>query len=70
MNLMTCMPMVETYFDQLNTQLSDLPEPRRQDLLRELRAHVLDRLEQVATPTQDDCRNVLKAKLRVNIGWR
>jgi uncharacterized membrane protein len=61
MNLMTCMPMVETYFDQLNTQLSDLPEPRRQDLLRELRAHVLDRLEQVATPTQEDCRNVLKA---------
>ncbi|MBZ5533538.1 MAG: hypothetical protein LAO20_19075 [Acidobacteriia bacterium] len=61
MNLTTCIPMMDTYFAQLNAKLSDLPDARRQDFLRELRAHVLDRLEQVATPTQDDCRNVLQA---------
>ena len=61
MNTTNCMPMVDTYFEQLSTQLSDLPAVRRDDVLRELRAHVMDRLEQVAAPTQDDCRNVLKA---------
>jgi uncharacterized membrane protein len=61
MNTMNCMPMVDTYFEQLSNQLSDLPAVRRDDVLRELRAHVMDRLEQVAAPTQEDCRTVLKA---------
>jgi hypothetical protein len=29
--------------------------------VRELRAHVFDRLEQITVPTDDDCRTVLKA---------
>ncbi len=61
MNLTHCIPMVDTYFAQLNSKLSDLPVERRQDFLRELRAHVLDRLEQVTAPSVDDCRSVLKA---------
>ncbi|HEY1938608.1 MAG TPA: hypothetical protein VGJ33_11790 [Candidatus Angelobacter sp.] len=54
-------PMIESYFAALETQLSDLPRPRREEVLRELRAHVLDRLEQVTVPSTDDCRTVLKA---------
>jgi HAAS domain-containing protein len=41
--------------------MSDLPSADRQEFLRELRGHVLDRLEQVATPSEADCRAVLKA---------
>ena len=61
MNMTTCDPMVNSYFAQLGARLSDLPEARRQDFLLELRAHVMDRLQQVAAPNEDDCRNVLKA---------
>lgn len=35
--------------------------PGARILFRELRAHVMDRLEQVAAPSEDDCRNALKA---------
>lgn len=58
---MTSNPMIESYFDALSTQLSDLPPSNRQEVIRELRAHVFDRLEQVTVPTNDDCRTVLKA---------
>lgn len=61
MNLTACEPIMDRYFALLGSQLSDLSEARRQDFLRELRAHVMDRLEQMAAPTEIDCRNVLKA---------
>lgn len=61
MKSMTSNPMIESYFAALSTQLSDLPQPRRDEVVRELRAHVLDRLEQITVPTDDDCRTVLKA---------
>lgn len=58
---MTSNPMIESYFDALSTQLSDLPPTRRDEVVRELRAHVLDRLEQITVPTDNDCRTVLTA---------
>ena len=61
MNSMTSSPMIESYFAALATQLSDLPQPKREEVVRELRAHVFDRLEQITVPTDDDCRTVLKA---------
>src|SRR5215469_14497654 len=54
-------PMIDSYFDALSTQLADLPASRRDEVVRELRAHVLDRLEQITVPSNDDCRTVLKA---------
>jgi uncharacterized membrane protein len=53
--------MIESYFAALTTQLSDLPQLKREEVVRELRAHVFDRLEQISVPTEDDCRTVLKA---------
>jgi uncharacterized membrane protein len=53
--------MIESYFAALANQLSDLPQAKRDEVVRELRAHVFDRLEQIAVPTDDDCRTVLKA---------
>jgi uncharacterized membrane protein len=53
--------MIDDYFAQLETKLADLPAADRQDVTRELRAHVLDRLEQVTVATEADCRSVLKA---------
>src|SRR5258708_30384007 len=41
--------------------MSALPQANRQEFLRELRAHVLDRLEQVASPSEADCRALLIA---------
>jgi HAAS domain-containing protein len=58
---MTSNTMIESYFDALSTQLADLPPARREEVVRELRAHVLDRLEQITVPSNDDCRTVLKA---------
>lgn len=58
---MTSNPMIESYFAALTTQLADLPQPKREEVVRELRAHVFDRLEQISVPTDDDCRMVLKA---------
>ena len=54
-------PMVETYFGQLDSKLADLPQRDRREFLMELRAHVMDRLEQKAAISDDDCRTVLKA---------
>jgi uncharacterized membrane protein len=53
--------MIESYFAALANQLSDLPQAKRDEVVRELRAHLFDRLEQIAVPTDDDCRTVLKA---------
>lgn len=61
MNSMTSNPMIESYFAALANQLSDLPQAKRDEVVRELRAHLFDRLEQIAVPTDDDCRTVLKA---------
>jgi uncharacterized membrane protein len=61
MNMTACNPMIEDYFSQLDARMSDLPAAERKEFSRELRAHVLDRLEQAAAPTVDDCRTVLKA---------
>jgi uncharacterized membrane protein len=61
MNTTACNPMIEDYFSQLEAKMSDLPAADRQEFTRELRAHVLDRLEQAAQPTEFDCRTVLKA---------
>ncbi len=61
MNTMACKPMIEEYFSQLDTKMADLPSADREDFLRELRAHVLDRLEQGATASEADCRSVLAA---------
>lgn len=58
---MTSNPMIESYFDALSTQLSDLAQPKREEVIRELRAHVFDRLQQMTVPTDNDCRAVLKA---------
>ncbi|HVG91366.1 MAG TPA: hypothetical protein VNB54_07735 [Alphaproteobacteria bacterium] len=58
---MTSNPMIESYFDALSTQLADLPPARRVEVVRELRAHVLDRLEQITVPSDNDCRTVLTA---------
>lgn len=61
MNMAACNPMIEDYFSQLDAKMSDVPSAERREFSRELRAHVLDRLEQAAMPTEDDCRTVLKA---------
>jgi uncharacterized membrane protein len=58
---MTSNPMIESYFAALSNQLADLPQPKRDEVVRELRAHVFDRLEQITVPSDDDCRAVLKA---------
>jgi uncharacterized membrane protein len=60
-NTMNSNPMIESYFAALTTQLSDLPPAKREEVVRELQAHVFDRLEQITVPTDDDCRTVLKA---------
>jgi uncharacterized membrane protein len=61
MNITACNPMIEDYFSQLETKMSDQPPAERMEFTRELRAHVLDKLEQVAAPTEADCRSVLTA---------
>ncbi len=61
MNPMTSNPMIESYFAALANQLSDLPQAKRDEVVRELRAHLCDRLEQITVPTDDDYRAVLKA---------
>ena len=58
---MTSNPMIESYFAALSTQLSGLAQPKKDEVIRELRAHVSDRLEQIAAPTDNDCRAVLTA---------
>lgn len=61
MNTTACNPMIEDYFSELERKMADLPADDRQDFSRELRAHVLDRLEQVSIASEADCRSVLKA---------
>src|SRR5260370_33984412 len=52
MNMTSCNPMIEDYFSQLEAKMTDLPAVDRQQFTRELRAHVLDRLEQVVVYRQ------------------
>lgn len=61
MNTMARNPMIEDYFSELELKMSNLPAADRQEFLRELRAHLLDRLEQNAAPTDADYRSALKA---------
>lgn len=61
MNAVVANRMVESYFSELDSKLADLPQAPRREFLLELRAHVMDRLEQLATVSDDDCRTVLKA---------
>lgn len=61
MNTQVSNPMIDAYFSDLERKLSDMPAADRQEFTRELRAHVLDRLEQAASGTDDDCRTILKA---------
>lgn len=61
MNTTACNPMIEVYFSELERKMADLPAGDRQEFSRELRAHVLDRLEQVTVASEADCRSVLKA---------
>lgn len=56
-----CNTSVERYFSELNARMADLSAADRDEFLRELRAHVLDRLQQVAEPTDEQCRAVLAA---------
>jgi uncharacterized membrane protein len=53
--------MIELYFSELEAKIADSPKPARQEFLQELRAHVLDRLQQAAAPTEDQCRAILAA---------
>lgn len=61
MNTAVRNPMIEDYFSRLDAQMSDMPAADRQEFVRELRAHVLDRLDQVAVASDQDCRSVLQA---------
>lgn len=61
MNAAVANRMVESYFAELDSKLTDLPQAPRREFLLELRAHVMDRLGQLATVSDDDCRTVLKA---------
>jgi uncharacterized membrane protein len=61
MNTAACNPMIELYFSELEAKIADSPKPARQEFLQELRAHVLDRLQQAAAPTEDQCRAILAA---------
>jgi uncharacterized membrane protein len=59
--VMVSNPMVESYFAALETKLADLPRPKREEILRELRAHVWDRLEPISAPIASDYSAVLDA---------
>jgi uncharacterized membrane protein len=61
MNTQACNPMIEDYFAELERRMSDFPAKDRQELTRELRAHVFDRLEQQSATTEISCYSVLKA---------
>lgn len=61
MNSAVCSPLIKSYFDRLESCISDLPEAQRQDFVMELRAHVTERLEQMAAATDENCRAVLGA---------
>ncbi|HEY6351217.1 MAG TPA: hypothetical protein VI636_17575 [Candidatus Angelobacter sp.] len=56
-----CNTSIERYFSELNARMADLSAGEREEFVRELRAHVLDRLQQVAEPTDGQCQAVLAA---------
>ncbi len=51
---------VDSYFDRLSRELSDLPSPQRHELLDELRSHVEEALATTPDPSEADVRNVLE----------
>src|SRR2546428_4919455 len=51
---------VDSYFDRLNRELSDLPSAQRHELLEEIRNHVEDALATTPHPSEADIRNVLE----------
>lgn len=61
MNTTACNLLINGYFAQLEAKLSDLPKKRRDDFLLELRAHMQDRMAQIAAPGHEDCCAVLNA---------
>src|SRR5215472_5500867 len=56
-----CNPMIDDYFAELERKMSDLPAGDRQEFTRELRAHVMDRLQQQAAVSEASCYSILKA---------
>jgi len=54
-------PMIENYFSELEKKMSGCSKAEREEFIREIRAHVLDRLLQTAAPTEEGCRAVLAA---------
>ena len=62
MNMTSCNPMIEDYFSQLDARMSDLPSAERQEFSRELRAHVLDRLERAGLVVRDGSPTDLRTK--------
>jgi len=60
MNTVVCNPMIESYFIELAAKMADCSRAEREEFIRELRAHVLDRLQQTAA-TENDCRAALNA---------
>jgi uncharacterized membrane protein len=60
MNAANCSPIIERYFSELGSKMKSLPAAEREEILRELRAHVMDRLEN-AGPSEEQCQKVLVA---------
>jgi uncharacterized membrane protein len=60
MNVDTGNPIIERYFSELNSSMKAFSPAEREEFLRELRAHVLDRLPN-ADPSKEQCREVLVA---------
>jgi uncharacterized membrane protein len=53
-------PIVDKYLDELAHDLSDLPAPKRRELLAEIKGHIEGALSQIAQPGEADVRNVLE----------
>src|SRR5579859_5294638 len=61
MNTVACNPMIESYFSELEAKMAGCPRTEREEFIRELRAHMFDRLQQMVAPTEDQCRAALNA---------
>lgn len=60
MSAATGNPIIERYFSELNSRMKAFSPAEREEFLRELRAHVLDRLP-TSEPSEEQCREVLVA---------
>jgi len=61
MNRTSRNPLIEEYFSKFDSQLSDVPRQQREDFVRELRAHVMERVAQSTAPDDKACRSILQA---------